>query len=52
MKSRHGPKIKKTALLLVLWLVSFFSMTALAGHEETWIDVISADRLKIFWITE
>jgi rhodanese-related sulfurtransferase len=46
MKSRHGPKIKKTSLLLVLWLVLSFSITALAGHEETWIDVISADRLK------
>jgi rhodanese-related sulfurtransferase len=46
MKSRHGPKIKKNALLLLLWLVSSFSITALAGHEETWIDVISADRLK------
>lgn len=46
MKSRAGPKIRKTPLLLVLWLVSSFSMTALAGHEETWIDVISADRLK------
>jgi rhodanese-related sulfurtransferase len=46
MKSRHGAKINKPALLLASWLVSSFSMTALGGHEETWIDVISADRLK------
>src|SRR5687768_17589735 len=46
MKSRHGVKINKPALLLLSWLVSSFSMTALAGHEETRIDVISADRLK------
>ena len=46
MKSRHGVKINKPALLLLSWLVSSFSMTVLAGHEATRIDVISADRLK------
>ena len=33
-------------VLLVLWLAISFPMTALAGHEEEWIDTIPADRLK------
>lgn len=46
MKSGHAPRIKKLIFLFALWLVESFSMTVLAGHEETWIDVIPADRLK------
>jgi hypothetical protein len=33
-------------VLLVLWLAISFSMTALGGHEEEWIDTIPAERLK------
>ena len=46
MKRHHGPRIKKIALLMVSWLILAVSIPAVAGHEETWIDVITADRLK------
>ena len=46
MKSGQVPKVKRIVLLLVSWLAISFPMTALAGHEEDWIDTIPADRLK------
>jgi rhodanese-related sulfurtransferase len=46
MKSGQRPKITRIAFLLVSWLAISFPLTALAGHEEDWIDTIPADRLK------
>ena len=46
MKSGQRPKIRRIAFLLVSWLAISFPLTALAGHEEDWIDTIPADRLK------
>jgi rhodanese-related sulfurtransferase len=45
MQKFRGFIVKHVALLLV-WLVAFYPVTALAGHEEDWIDTIPAVRLK------
>jgi rhodanese-related sulfurtransferase len=46
MKKDWRPKLNEIAFLLAMWLAISLSMTALAGHEEDWIDTIPAARLK------